>query len=193
MRFLDLMASLLGLMVFGPLFLLVAVLIKLDSAGPVFYRADRVGREGQTFQLYKFRTMVRDAAGRGPRITTAADGRITRVGRMLRRTKIDELPQMWNVLKGEMSLVGPRPEDPWYVALYTPEQRRVLSVRPGMTSPASLQYRREEELLRGADWERMYVEQVMPHKLQLELAYLDRRTLWTDMGIVSQTLLAMLD
>lgn len=192
MRLLDLVASLVGLILLSPLFLLVAVLIKVDSPGPVLYRAQRVGRDGGLFRLYKFRSMIEDAARHGPGITSACDTRITRIGRLLRRTKIDELPQLLNVLKGEMSLVGPRPEDPRYVALYTPEQRRVLAVRPGITSPASLRYRNEEQLLSGPDWEQVYVQQVMVHKLEIELDYLARRTLWSDLGIILQTLLLLL-
>jgi len=135
-----------------------------------------------------------DPSGTSPtNRTTAGDRRITRVGRLLRRSKIDELPQLVNVWKGEMSLVGPRPEDPRYVALYTPEQRRVLAVKPGITSPASLQYRHEEELLAGEDWEQVYVEQVMPHKLAIDLEYLQRRTVWTDLGVIWQTVVALLD
>ena len=190
-RWLDLAISLAGLVLLSPLFALVALLIKTDSSGPVLFRARRVGRDGRVFRLYKFRTMVVDADVRGPGITTAGDSRITRVGHLLRRTKIDELPQLVNVLVGEMSLVGPRPEDPRYVALYTPEQQRVLAVRPGITSPASLRYRNEERLLGGPDWRQVYVEQVMPHKLQIELDYLAHRTVWTDLGILFQTLLAL--
>lgn len=186
-RAIDLTASLAGLILLSPLLAAVAGLVKLDSPGPVLYRAQRVGQGGRLFRLYKFRSMVTDAARRGPAITTAGDRRVTRVGRLLRRTKIDELPQLINVLKGEMSLVGPRPEDPRYVALYTPEQRQILAVRPGITSPASLHYRREEQLLQGADWERVYVEQVMPHKIQLELDYVARRSLWSDLGLILQT------
>jgi lipopolysaccharide/colanic/teichoic acid biosynthesis glycosyltransferase len=184
---LEAVISIIGLTLLSPTFLLVAALIKLDSPGPVFYHARRVGKDGRPFRLYKFRTMVADAARRGPSITTAGDRRITRVGRLLRRTKIDELPQLINVLKGEMSLVGPRPEDPRYVALYTPEQRRVLGVRPGITSPAAIRYRHEERLLNGPDWEQIYVQQVMVHKLQIELDYLARRTVWSDLGIILGT------
>lgn len=192
-RLLDLVASLLGLVLLSPLLLLVAVLVKLDSSGPVFYRAERVGQGGQPFQLYKFRSMVRDADQQGPGITTAGDSRITRLGCLLRRTKIDELPQLWNVCKGDMSLVGPRPEDPRYVALYTPDQRQVLAARPGLTSPASVRYRHEEEVLQGADWERVYVEQVMPQKLEIERQYLAQRTLWTDVRVLAHTLRALVD
>ncbi len=201
-RLLDVMASLVGLLLLSPLFLLVALAIKLESAGPVFYRGERVGRGGWPFCIYKFRSMVHiereEADQRGPGITMASDERITRLGRLLRRTKVDELPQLINVLRGDMSLVGPRPEDPRYVALYTREQRRVLAVRPGVTSPASVSYRYEEELLDarraagGPNWEQVYIEEVMPHKLQIELGYLERRTLWTDLAVIFETLLAML-
>lgn len=191
MRVLGLAGSLFGLILLSPIFLLLAVLIKVDSAGPVFFRAQRVGQEGKLFRVYKFRSMVDRAAQRGPGITTAGDARITRVGRLLRWSKLDELPQLLNVLKGEMALVGPRPEDPRYVALYTAEQRRLLAVRPGITSPASLWYRHEEQLLEGADWEKVYVEQVMPHKLQIELEYMERRTLSTDLRVIWETVLVV--
>lgn len=133
--------------------------------------------------------MVVGADKLGPGITTAQDPRVTPIGRFMRRTKLDELPQLVNVLKGEMSLVGPRPEDPRYVALYTPTQRQVLSVRPGITSPASLQFRNEAEALKGAGWEAVYINELMPAKLQIELDYLQRRTLLTDLRIILQTVL----
>lgn len=192
-RPLEILFSLLGLLVLSPLFLAVALLIKLDTPGPVFYRARRIGRDGQPFDLVKFRSMVPGAGRLGPGITVAGDERITRSGRWLRRTKVDELPQLFNVLKGEMSLVGPRPEDPRYVALYTAEQRRVLAVRPGITSPASLHYRGEEALLAGADWEQLYTGRIMPDKLQSELAYLARRTFWSDLAVLWQTALALFE
>ena len=191
MRLLDIVSSVIGLIVLSPFLGLVALLVKLDSPGPVFYRAPRVGRDRKTFHLYKFRTMVVDAAQHGPGITTSGDRRITRIGRLLRKTKVDELPQLLNVLKGEMSLVGPRPEDPRYVARYTPEQQQVLRVRPGITSPASLHYRQEAELLSGPDWEQTYLEDIMPHKLHIELEYLSHRTVWRDLGIILKTLLAL--
>jgi len=190
-RLFDVLASLAGLVILSPLFVLIAVAIKLDSPGPVFFRGRRVGRNGCLFDIYKFRSMVVDADRKGPGITTAGDPRITRVGNALRRTKLDELPQLINVVRGEMSLVGPRPEDTRYVALYTSEQRRVLSVRPGITSPASLRFRQEEDLLRGEDWRRVYREQVVPAKLQIELDYLERASLWRDLGILVQTVLAL--
>jgi lipopolysaccharide/colanic/teichoic acid biosynthesis glycosyltransferase len=190
-RLLDLFASVTGLALLSPLLVLIAIAIKLDSPGSVFFRGQRVGRGGRLFKIYKFRSMVADAAQKGPGITTAGDPRITRVGEVLRRTKLDELPQLINVVRGEMSLVGPRPEDPRYVPLYTPEQRRVLSVRPGMTSPASLRFRHEEELLQGGDWERVYLSEVLPAKLQIELEYLERRSVWTDLRVIVQTVLAL--
>lgn len=191
-RILDILLSLLGLITLLPVLALAATLVKLSSAGPIFYRACRVGRGGRLFHLYKFRTMVAAADRRGPGITTAGDSRITSTGRWLRRTKIDELPQLLNVLKGEMSLVGPRPEDPRYVAHYTVEQRQLLTVAPGVTSPASLLYRSEEQLLVGPDWETQYLTRILPDKLQIELEYLRRRNLFTDFGIILQTLLVLI-
>ena len=190
-RLFDLTLSLMGLLVLSPLFLAVALAIKLDSPGAVFFRGARVGKDGKPFRIFKFRTMVADASQKGPGITTSGDARITRVGRFLRKTKIDELPQLINVVRGEMSLVGPRPEDPVYVSRYTCEQRRVLSVRPGITSPASLHYRDEEAILDGRDWEKAYVEEILPHKLQIEIQYLERSSWLTDLGLVFRTVAAM--
>jgi lipopolysaccharide/colanic/teichoic acid biosynthesis glycosyltransferase len=190
-RTIDLTAAIFGLIVLSPLFLVVAAMIKLTSPGPVFHRAERVGKDGVLFTLFKFRSMRADAAAAGPGITRSGDNRITPVGRWLRRSKMDELPQLLNVFRGEMSLVGPRPEDPRYVALYSPEQRRILSVRPGITSAASVQYRHEESMLTGADLEKQYVNEVMPAKLQIDLDYLSRRTTTSDLGILWQTFLAL--
>lgn len=190
-RLFDLLASAMGLVLLSPLLALIAIAIRLTSPGPIFYRARRVGRGGREFTLYKFRSMVADADRHGPGITAAGDPRVTPVGRVLRRTKLDELPQLWNVLRGDMTLVGPRPEDPRYVALYTPEQRRVLDVRPGITSLASLEYRNEESILRGPDWEQRYVQEVMPAKLAIDLRYVQRATLFSDLVIILRTLLAL--
>src|SRR5260221_80666 len=158
----DIITSGVVLIVFFPLFLGVAIAIRIGSPGPVLYRVKRIGKGGREFRLYKFRSMVVDADKIGPGITTAQDNRITSVGRLLRRTKLDEFPQFLNVLVGDMSLVGPRPEDPRYVALYTAEQRHALDARPGITSPASVRYRNEEELLKGQDWETRYLTEIMP-------------------------------
>jgi lipopolysaccharide/colanic/teichoic acid biosynthesis glycosyltransferase len=186
-RTLDLFASGVGLLLLAPVFLIVGLAIKFSSPGPAFFRASRVGQDGQIFKLYKFRSMYLDADRKGPAVTVRDDPRVTLVGRRLRRTKLDELPQLINVFIGEMSLVGPRPEDPQFVAHYTPRQRQVLAVRPGITSPASLRYRDEEDLLAGEDWEKTYREQVLPHKLDLDLAYLHQRTVWTDLSLILQT------
>jgi lipopolysaccharide/colanic/teichoic acid biosynthesis glycosyltransferase len=135
--------------------------------------------------------MVIDAAEIGPGITAGDDPRVTRAGRFLRKTKLDELPQLFNVIRGEMSLVGPRPEDPRYVALYTPDQRRVLTVRPGLTSLASVRYRHEAVLLQGDDWEQVYRERVMPDKLSIEMEYLHSASVWNDFRILARTLEAL--
>ncbi len=183
-RIFDVTVSTFFLFAFSPVFLLIGALIKLDSPGPVFYRGARVGRDGKIFYIYKFRTMVVDAPRRGPGITRGNDPRITRVGRWLRRLKIDEMPQLINVLKGEMSIVGPRPEDPRYVAYYTDEQRRVLSVRPGMASPAFIKYRHEEDILAAAGdrWEEVYRTRVLPDKRRLDLEYVEKQSFLYDLA-----------
>lgn len=186
-RILDVCAAAIGLLLLSPLFVVVALLIKSGSRGPVLHSATRVGRGGRLFTLYKFRSMLAGAATEGPGITAAGDVRVTPVGRALRRTKIDELPQLFNVLRGEMSLVGPRPEDPRYVALYSPAQRALLEVRPGITSPASLFYRDEERVLTGKDWERHYINRILPTKLAIDLDYIQRRTLRSDLRLILQT------
>ena len=190
-RLFDLLAAGAGLLLLAPLLAAVALWIKLDSPGPVFFRQQRVGRHGVPFRIHKFRTMAHaPAAPGGPLLTVGADARITRAGRWLRRTKLDELPQLIDVLAGTMSLVGPRPEVPRYVALYPPALRAtVLSVRPGITDPASLAYRDESELLaRAADPERAYVEQIMPAKLQQAARYVERMSLANDLRLIGATL-----
>ena len=191
-RAFDFIVAWLGLIVLSPLFAVVAVLIKLDSPGSIFFRGPRVGKSGRPFKIVKFRTMVQNAARLGPGITLSGDPRVTRIGRWLRRTKIDELPQLWNVVCGEMSLVGPRPEDPRYVALYTDEQRRILSVRPGITSPASIQFRHEEALLTAGDVD-TYVQSLMPAKLQVDLEYLDHRTFFSDFYVLLRTAFKLIE
>ncbi len=190
-RAFDVTVSALALIVLLPFFVVVAAAICLDSPGPIFHRAVRVGQGGRTFTLYKFRSMIVGAAGCGPGITTSGDPRVTRVGRFLRRTKLDELPQLINVLRGDMSLVGPRPEDPRYVALYSDEQRAVFGVRPGITSPASVHFRHEEALLSGPDWEQQYVEVIMPAKLALDLEYVRTATFGRDLAILWRTFLLL--
>lgn len=190
-RIMDIVVSAIGLVLLSPVLTVIALLIKWTSPGPIFYMAERVGLGGKVFRLYKFRSMVVDAHKLGPAVTGAQDKRITPIGRWLRRTKLDELPQLLNVLKGDMSLVGPRPEDPCYVRLYSTDQRRVLEVRPGITSPASVAYRHEELMLTGSDWEAHYIQTVMPAKLELDLAYARHPTTMQDVKILWQTLLAL--
>lgn len=188
-RFLDIVFSLLVLLVGLPFGLVIALLIVVDSRGPVFYRQSRVGRNNVDFQLFKFRTMC-VGADRGSLITVGDDdARITKVGAFLRKYKIDEFPQFLNILRGEMSVVGPRPEVRKYVEMYTPEQMRVLSVRPGLTDYASIRYVDENALLaKSDDPERTYIEEVMPDKLKLNLQYIDEQSLWVDARIVLKTL-----
>ena len=190
-RSLDFLSALFGLIILSPLFLTTSLAIKLTSRGPVFHRGERAGRDGKVFLLYKFRTMIENAAALGPGITARDDPRVTWIGVLLRSTKIDELPQLINVLIGDMSLVGPRPEDPRYVAQYTPEQRQVLKFRPGITSAASLAYRREEQMLNRLDWEKVYQNEVLPAKLAIDLDYLSKRTLVSDLLLIVRTILSL--
>jgi len=190
-RLLDVVAAAVGLVVLSPLMAVIALAIRWDSPGPVFYRAKRVGKGGKLFLMYKFRTMVADAEKMGPSITVKDDPRITRVGRFLRKTKLDELPQLINVLKGEMSLVGPRPETPSMVEHYTPEQRRVLEVTPGITGLAQLYYSNEEEMLNPDNWHEEYVRKILPHKLTLDLLYIEHRSLALDLTIIGRTILKL--
>ncbi len=188
-RLFDLAAAGTGLLVLAPLLAAIGLLILVEDGRPVFFRQERVGRDGRPFRIWKFRTMVRDAERRGTAITVGRDPRITRIGHWLRRFKLDELPQLWNVVRGEMSLVGPRPEVPRYVSLYTPEQRRVLALVPGITDPASIAYRDEAALLAESDDpERLYVERIMPDKIRINLDYAARRSLWSDLRVILETL-----
>lgn len=190
-RLFDIIAAFAGLLFLSPVFILIAFLIKFSSPGPVFHRGSRIGKCGHPFAILKFRSMVVNAAVQGPGITAGDDPRITPIGRLLRKTKLDEFPQLINVLRGEMSLVGPRPEDPRYVSLYTPEQLQVLSVRPGITSLASVRYRDEESLLSQGSLDEVYTRVVMPAKLAIELEYLQHRSLLQDVLIIFQTLAAL--
>jgi len=193
-RLFDLCVASLAVLLLSPLLLGVALLIRLDSPGPVFFRQQRVGRNGVPFRIHKFRTMQADAPLLGPPLTVGDDPRITRVGTFLRRTRIDELPQLLDVLRGRMSLVGPRPEVPRYVAHYPSALReRVLAVRPGITDPASLDFIDEAELLAAsADAERQYIDHILPRKLQSAAAYAERATLTTDLGVLGRTLAVLL-
>lgn len=188
-RVTDVCGSLAGLLALAPLFLLVGITIAIEGrGGPVFFTQDRVGRDGVRFRMWKFRTMAVGAEQKGAQLTVGADPRITGVGRWLRRFKLDELPQLLNVLRGEMSLVGPRPEVPRYVELYTEAQRAVLRLVPGITDPASIRYSDEAaELARASDPERFYIDEVMPEKIRLNLEYAARATPWSDILVVLST------
>lgn len=189
-RLIDLALAVVALVVLSPLLLAAMLWVRADSAGPVFFRQERVGRHGRVFRIHKLRTMHVDASQRGPAITEFDDPRITRAGRWLRHYRIDELPQLIDVITGHMSLVGPRPEVPRFVALYPPELReRVLAVRPGITDPASLEFADEVNLLAGsADPERTYVDVILPRKLRRQVEYAERASWVTDLAVIGRTL-----
>jgi lipopolysaccharide/colanic/teichoic acid biosynthesis glycosyltransferase len=187
-RTFDIVASALGLCILSPIMLLIALIVVLDSPGPALYFGRRLGRQGKAFRICKFRSMYTSTIHDGPCITVSGDPRVTRVGRWLRLLKLDELPQLWNVLIGQMSFVGPRPEDPKYVALYTAEQSQVLQVRPGITSLTSLIFRYEEKLLHGDAWESEYTSSIMPNKLAIDLAYLRQFSLKYDLLLIFATI-----
>lgn len=188
-RLLDLFLSVSGLIILSPLFLLISLWIKIDSKGPVFYRQVRVGKNMEPFKIFKFRTMVHDPHDKGLQLTTSDDKRITRSGRFLRKTKLDELPQLINVLIGEMSLVGPRPEVPKYVRYYPEEVRKiVLSVPPGITDRASLEFKNENEILNlSKNPEKTYIDEILPVKLEYYVEYVENRTLFGDIKIIIDT------
>ena len=192
-RFFDILLSSIGLILLSPLLVLVYVLVRLESRGPGFYSQKRIGKDGVPFRLYKFRSMRR-GSDKGHLITVGGrDSRITKVGFYIRKYKIDELPQLWNVLIGDMSLVGPRPEVERYVRLYTPEQRIVLSVKPGITDYASIAFSNENELLGQAkDPEEMYINEIMPKKIEYNLNFINNRTLVEYFKIIFMTLCKIL-
>ena len=189
-RLFDMVCAALGLLILSPVLLVCALLVGLTSPGGVLFRQERIGKDGVPFTIYKFRSMRKDNAGL--KISTSRDTRITPVGRVLRKTKLDELPQLWNVLKGDMSFVGPRPEVREYTVLYTPEQRQVLMVRPGVTGLASIRYRNENELLTASsDPNRTYIDEVMPAKLALDLKYIPRACVSYDIKLIWETLVTV--
>ena len=191
-RIFDIVVSFLILLILSPVMLVLAIAIKLDSKGPVFYRQIRVGRYNKDFKIFKFRTMVQDADKKGLAITLNEDPRITRVGRLIRKCRLDEVSQLLNVLGGSMSFVGPRPEVRRYVEAYSPEGMATLLVRPGVTAPSSIVFKDEDKILNsGGDPEQIYVEQILPEKTRLNLEYVARLSFWKDIKIMFQTLHAV--
>lgn len=188
-RLMDVLGAAAGLLFLSPLLLVTATLIVLGSPGGVCYRGHRVGRHGRVFCIWKFRTMRVETAASGPTSTSEDDPRITKIGRLLRRYKLDELPQLLNVLLGEMSIVGPRPQVPWAVETYTQDERRILDVRPGITDWASIRFRNEGEILRGhQDPDEAYMRLIHPEKTRLALEYVDRRSFRVDLSIILRTI-----
>ena len=192
-RFFDFVLSLVGLVILAPIFIVLAVWIKIDSMGPVFYKQIRVGQNGKDFGLFKFRSMVVDADKKGLITVGGRDPRITRSGYFIRKYKLDELPQLINVLVGDMSLVGPRPEVKKYVELYTDEQQKVLSVKPGITDYASIEYMDENEILgKSTDPEKTYIEEIMPEKIKYNMKYIKNRSLIEYFKIIFLTVLKII-
>lgn len=188
-RVFDVVMSSIGLIVLSPFFLIISLLIKMDSKGPVLFKQERVGRYEKNFKILKFRTMVTDAEKKGAQITVGRDSRITRVGHLLRKSKLDELPQLINVFKGDMSLVGPRPEVPKYTQYYNKVQKKIFEIRPGITDYASIKYRDENEILAlSSEPEKTYIEEIMVDKLNLNLEYLQKRSVFIDIKIIFDTL-----
>ncbi|WP_252232059.1 sugar transferase [Clostridium sp. ZBS15] len=189
-RVFDFICSTLGIIILSPIFILISIMIKTGSDGPVFFKQIRVGEDGKDFEILKFRTMVVDAEKLGKQITVGNDNRITKIGSFLRKYKLDELPQLINVFKGDMSLVGPRPEVPRYVKMYNDEQRKVLEVKPGITDLASIRYKDENALLGKAENpEEFYINTIMPNKLALNLEYINKSNVFFDIYIIVKTIL----
>jgi len=191
-RLFDIVFSFFGLIFISPLLLILAILIKLSSPGPVFYRGTRIGRSGKSFKIFKFRTMVVDAEKTRIWSTSVNDPRLTKIGKFLKKYQIDELPQLINVLKGEMSLVGPRPQVPWAVELYNEEEKTLLNLQPGMTDWASLWNFHEGEILKGSkDADKDYLEKIHPEKMRLALEYARHHSFWIDLKIIFKTIIAI--
>lgn len=192
-RIFDFTVSLIGIVIVSPILLVISILIKLDSKGPILFKQIRVGKNGKPFKIFKFRTMVVDAEKKGMQITVGRDSRITKSGHVLRKTKLDELPQLFNVLTGEMSFVGPRPEVPRYVEMYDENQKSILKVRPGITDLASIEYRNENDLLaKSLDPEATYINEIMPKKIELNIEYLKNMSVLYDIKLIIRTVLVVI-
>ncbi len=193
-RLFDIINSFAGLVILSPLFIVIAFLIKKEDGGPVFYRGERVGLKGRSFRIFKFRTMVVNADKIGPSSTSEEDPRLLKISKLLRKYKLDELPQLISVLKGDMSFVGPRPQVQWAVDLYTREEKQLLSVRPGITDYASIKFKNEGEILKGSpDPDKAYLEKIAPEKIRLGLEYVKHPSLLTDIKIIWMTLTAIFE
>jgi lipopolysaccharide/colanic/teichoic acid biosynthesis glycosyltransferase len=189
-RIFDIAVSFVGLLILSPLLFVIALLIKLESRGPVFYRGERVGKDGKIFRIYKFRSMIVDADKAGGSTTSSGDPRVTGVGKVVRKFKLDELSQLINVLFGDMSIVGPRPQVQWAVNTYNEEERRILQLRPGITDWASIKFHNEGEIIANsgmADSDEAYMKLIHPEKTRLQLRYLKEHNIWIDIQIISQT------
>jgi lipopolysaccharide/colanic/teichoic acid biosynthesis glycosyltransferase len=188
-RIFDVATSIIGLIVLLPLFIIIAILIKLNDKGPIFYKQKRIGQNFKPFELLKFRTMVVNADKIGPAVTKDGDPRITKIGKFLRKTKLDELPQLWNVIRGDMSIVGPRPEVEKYIQYYEDDYKEILKVRPGITDYATIKFRNEEEILSKYDnTESAYIKYVLPEKIKLYKTYIKEISFLTDLKIIFWTL-----
>ncbi|MDD4050979.1 MAG: sugar transferase [candidate division Zixibacteria bacterium] len=193
-RAFDIIVSAVTLVVLSPFFLIIALAVLITMGWPIFFRQTRIGKDSKAFKIIKFRTMIKEADKQGLPITTGEDPRVTPIGRILRKTKLDELPQFLNVLWGHMSLVGPRPEVPRYVRMYSRKQMRVLSVKPGLTDPATIEYRDEETILaKYNDPEKAYIEVIMPDKLRLNLSYLEKASFTGDLALIFHTFTKLFD
>jgi lipopolysaccharide/colanic/teichoic acid biosynthesis glycosyltransferase len=194
-RLFDFTLALFGLIIIGPFLLLIVILIKLDSKGPVFYRGERIGRLGKPFKIFKFRSMVQNAEKFGAASTNAGDIRITRMGKLIRKFKLDEFSQLVNVVRGEMSLVGPRPEVKKFVDVYTEDEKIILTVRPGITDWSSIKFHNEPEIIAASgieDADEAYVKLIRPEKLRLQMKYVRERTFWIDLMIIFATILTLI-
>jgi lipopolysaccharide/colanic/teichoic acid biosynthesis glycosyltransferase len=188
-RLFDFVSSLIGLIVLFPFLVVISILVKINDGGPIFYRSKRIGQNFKTFYLLKFRTMVVNAEKLGPLVTTGGDQRVTRIGKFLRSSKLDELPQLWNVLKGDLSLVGPRPEVEEYVSYYKEDYKEILKVKPGITDYAAIQFSNEEEILASFDdVEKAYIKDILPRKIKLYKTFLNETGFFTDIKIIFRTL-----
>ena len=187
-RVLEFIVAFFGLIFLLPILIIISIAIVLNTRGSIFYCADRIGKGGKSFTIFKFRTMVKDANKFGPPITTMGDKRITFIGSILRKTKLDELPQLINVLKGNMGLVGPRPEDPEIVKKYSTEQRKILKYKPGITSPASIKFKAEENSIPYTQWQKEYLDNILPDKILMDIHYIQKANFWSDFIVILQTL-----